>query len=233
MTTKQDALKIIGLYFLVMLVTVGLQYLLVPLFENQLENEAFAITFNTGLNFLIYGVLTLLFLLVFKHLFRFDFQLVKRDVSETVKYTLIGFGIMMMLVVLIGLLYQFFDITEVSENQAVLDFMFANGRLIDYILLGIFTVIFAPIVEELVFRKALMTFFKSSPIVAIVFSGIAFGYIHVTSGDLEQILYYMIIGFALAFFYYKSKYNIYVPIFMHLLFNGLMVSTIFIQLLAA
>lgn len=229
MTTKQDAIRIIGIYFLVMLSTLLVQFLIIPLLETQLEDQAFAITFNTGLNFLIYGVLTLLYIYFFKRLLQFDFNLVKENLSETVKYSLIGFGVMMMFVVIIGIVYQYLGITETSVNQATLDFMFEEGRIIDWVFLAIFTILFAPIVEEFVFRKAVMTFFKKVPLVAIIISGIAFGYIHVASGDYIQIIYYMLIGMVLGLFYVLSKYNIYVPIIMHMIFNGFLVSLMLIQ----
>jgi membrane protease YdiL (CAAX protease family) len=213
-----------------MLSTLIIQYLLVPIFETQLENDSFAITFNTGFNFLIYGTLTLLFVTLFKRLFQFDWKIAKENISETVKYSLIGFGIMIIFVIINGQIYQIFNITETSDNQAAIDFMFENGRMIDWALLVIFTVFFAPIVEELVFRKAIMTFFKTTPLIAILISGIAFGYIHVTSGDYIQIIYYMTIGMVLGFFYYRSKFNIFVPIIMHMIFNGFLVSMILIQL---
>jgi len=194
-----------------------------------LENQSFAITFNTGLNFLIYGILTALFILIFKKIFQFDLNIVKENLSDTVKFTLIGFGVMMIFVVIIGFIYQYYNITDTSVNQATLDYMFEHGRIIDWVLLFIFTVIFAPIVEEFVFRKAIMAFFKRIPLLAILFSGIAFGYIHVTSGDYIQIIYYMLIGFVLAAFYVLSKYNIYVPIIMHMIFNGFLVSMMLLQ----
>jgi len=236
MTTKQDAIKILGLYFLVMLSTIGVQFLLVPLFESQLEEQAFAITFNTGLNLLIYLVLTIGFAYFFRHIFRFDFQLSKEDISETVKYVAIGFGVMILFVIAASLIYQYFGITETSANQASLDVMFENGRTIDWIFLGIFTIFLAPIVEEFVFRKAIIGFFSRSLLsttIAIIFSGLAFGYIHVASAaDYEQIIYYALIGMVLALFYVLSKYNIYVPILMHLIFNGFLVSMMFVQLAA-
>lgn len=234
MTTKQDAIKILGLYFLVMFSTIGIQFLLVPVFESQLENQAFAITFNTLFNLLIYAVLTTVFVLFFRHIFHFDFQLSKKDISETIKYVLIGFGVMMVSVVVIGFLYQGLDITDTSANQEALDLMFENGRTIDWIFLGIFTVLLAPIVEEFVFRKAIIGFFSKSlvsTVFAIIFSGVAFGFIHVASAaDYQQIIYYALIGMVLALFYVLSKYNIYVPILMHLIFNGFLVSTMFVQL---
>lgn len=229
MTTKQDAIKIIGIYFLIMLSVLGIQYLIVPLFETQLEDQSFAITFNTGLNFLIYGVLTLLFILIFKKILATDYKKTKEDTGETLKYILIGFGLMIIFVVINSIVYQYLNITETSVNQATLDYMFENGRMIDWILLVVFTVLFAPIVEEFVFRKAVVTFFKSNTIIAILLSGIAFGYIHVTSGDYIQIIYYMTIGIVLAFFYIRANYNIYVPIVMHMIFNGFLVGMMIIQ----
>ena len=230
MTTKQDALKIIGIYFLVLILSMGLQFILIPIFKTQLENEVFVITLNTSLNFLVYMIIALLFFVLFKRLFRYDWIITKEHLSETVKYILIGFGLMIVFSVVNTIIYQFLDITETSENQAVINTMFTNGRIIDWVLLALFTVLLAPIVEEFIFRKAIMAFFQSTPIIAIIFSGFAFGFIHVTSGDYIQIISYMSLGIVLASFYYVSKYNIFVPIVIHMIYNGFLVSAMLIQL---
>ncbi len=60
---------------------------------------------------------------------------------------------------------------------------------------------------------------------AIIISSLAFGFVHVASGDFIQIIYYAFLGIVLGIIYLVSKKNIYVPIFVHFLIN-LMVTSI-------
>ena len=78
------------------------------------------------------------------------------------------------------------------------------------------SVILAPIVEELMFRKLLidrMSIYGDK--VAIVTSAIAFGLFH---GNFYQLFYATFIGFILGYIYVKTA-NIIYPMLMHILFN--------------
>ena len=78
------------------------------------------------------------------------------------------------------------------------------------------TVIVAPIVEELMFRKLLidrMSIYGDK--LAIIVSAIAFGLFH---GNFYQLFYATLIGFILGYIYTKTG-NIIYPIAMHILFN--------------
>ena len=78
------------------------------------------------------------------------------------------------------------------------------------------TVIIAPIVEELMFRKLLidrMSIYGDR--LAIIVSAIAFGLFH---GNFYQLFYATLIGFILGFIYTKTG-NILYSIVMHILFN--------------
>lgn len=84
------------------------------------------------------------------------------------------------------------------------------------------TVILAPIIEELVFRKAFFSLFKND-IVALIVSSLVFGLIHVSGESgiylLVNLIIYAIPGFALGFVYLKNNKNIYPVIFVHALTN--------------
>ena len=54
-----------------------------------------------------------------------------------------------------ALLLEYFGATDNSENQASLDLLL-EGTLYDKLALFTFTVLFAPLVEEFVFRKAIL-----------------------------------------------------------------------------
>ena len=86
------------------------------------------------------------------------------------------------------------------------------------------TVIIAPLTEELIFRLNFRKIFKTD-ILFIIISGLVFGIMHlsVASSFLEliYIIPYSIPGFIFAYTLKKSN-NIFVPIFLHLLHNGVM-----------
>ena len=90
------------------------------------------------------------------------------------------------------------------------------------------TVILAPIVEELIFRKALHKLLSRFHIaIFYVLSSFAFAIIHMLSGNADfltlflQFIPYFLSGLMLAFIYHKSKYNIYITIICHMLNNRL------------
>lgn len=86
--------------------------------------------------------------------------------------------------------------------------------------LGVISVvILAPIVEELVFRGAIMGHLLKtgkSPVFAIVVSSLVFGIVH---GNLEQAPFAFILGLALGWVYYRTG-SLLPSIFMHFINNG-------------
>ena len=87
---------------------------------------------------------------------------------------------------------------------------------------GIFflsVVLVGPILEELVFRGAIVSYLlaHSTRVSALLFSSFLFGMIHFS---LDQIILASIAGIFLGYAYMKSK-NIIVPIFFHVLNNGI------------
>lgn len=80
------------------------------------------------------------------------------------------------------------------------------------------TVICAPIMEELMFRKMLIDrTYKYGEGISIVFSGLVFGLFH---GNLNQFVYAFFLGVFFGFIYVKTK-NIVYPIILHMLTNFL------------
>lgn len=80
------------------------------------------------------------------------------------------------------------------------------------------TVVIAPIMEELIFRKLLLD--RVNPIgegISILLSGMLFGALH---GNLQQFFYATLLGMLLAFIYLKTGKIIY-PILFHMLVNFL------------
>lgn len=99
-----------------------------------------------------------------------------------------------------------------NELEAANALSTSGGPLITILCAGIF----APIVEELLFRKGLqkaLSYFN--PVFSLVFTSISFGIMH---GNILQILFAMFMGFALGFVYEVTD-NIFYPICMHIFVN--------------
>lgn len=95
-------------------------------------------------------------------------------------------------------------------------------------------IIIAPITEELIFRLNFRKIFKTD-ILFIIMSGLIFGLMHLSVAtsilELLYIIPYSIPGFIFAYTLKKSN-NIFVPISLHLLHNGIMmIMQIFISLI--
>lgn len=113
--------------------------------------------------------------------------------------------------------------SESSTNQTVIEEVFNHKSLA--FLMVIETVILAPVVEELVFRKAIFNVLKNKPSwIPILVSAIAFSIIHMSATDLNWkwiVLYlpYLACGFMLAGIYKFSGENVYVTIIVHMVNN--------------
>ena len=110
-----------------------------------------------------------------------------------------------------------------STNQELIEEVFNHKSLAALMLIE--TVIFAPFVEEMVFRKAIFNVFKNKPLwIPILISSFAFSIIHMAATDFGWkwvVLYipYLTCGFMFAGIYKLSGENIYVTMFVHMINN--------------
>jgi len=97
----------------------------------------------------------------------------------------------------------------------------ANNSMI---LLIFFSIFVAPILEEIIFRGIFMNwFFLNNPLIAVLVSGVIFGYVHAPFGagtDWIYALSKILLGIVLAAVYYRTK-NIKADITVHFLNNFL------------
>ena len=107
-------------------------------------------------------------------------------------------------------------ITTSSENTQTL-----MNIARDVPLFVVVTVLFAPVLEEIVFRKILFgsIYKKTNFWIAGIISSLIFSVVH---GDISHTLTYTAMGFVFAFLYVKTK-RIIVPIFAHMMMNGFVV----------
>lgn len=123
------------------------------------------------------------------------------------------------------------DLTAESVNQASLVNMFSNPLNITFMVLT--TVVLAPIVEELVFRKIIFNIINKDKI-AIIVSGLTFGIIHVfhEPSFLSFIIHlvpYALSGIGMSIAYKYSGKNIWVSIIGHSISNFIAVMFILIK----
>lgn len=166
-----------------------------------------------------------------------------KEPGKTFVFGIVGYGFLFISTIIIGVIFSELGISGESENQSAIISLFTNIDTVDLILLNATIIFFTPVVEELTFRKGLYGLvayiymhlsLKINPdkdhsrqsrpyliatIVAIIVSGLTFGYIHVSGGDYINLIPYGTTGIILGILYYKSGHNIYVPIIAHVINN--------------
>ena len=132
-------------------------------------------SYLTGyLNFVVFAVIFVGLILLYKKSLLQDLKELKAKPFKILKLAGLGFVGMYVANFFVSVIVMlFFGDDFVSTNQnSLIDLFNAGGDI--RILLVIFTVIFAPIVEELLFRKSLFNFFKKDSGVAIIVSALIF-----------------------------------------------------------
>lgn len=142
------------------------------------------------------------------------------------KYTLIVFAIR-------AIYYQFntlipdinYSFTFFKENMGKISYhdIFKNPDLWNYVLIT--WMICAPVAEEMLCRYYMYNNLKykySDALIANIISSVLFGLFHISvyGYDLNPVIILSILGMALAYGYEKTK-NIWTPMIMHCLYNGL------------
>lgn len=148
------------------------------------------------------------------------FKNFKSYFSIAIKYWVIGLFIMLVSNLLISILFKNINPVQNEENiQSILKvaplyILFSCG-------------IYAPIVEELIYRKSIKDIFNNKWVFIIV-SGLLFGLMHTATGlltnqeyDFMQLIYtfpYAVMGCIFAYIYSKTD-NIFVSVTAHLTHN--------------
>lgn len=172
-----------------------------------------------------------LILFIFYPKLQKDWQDIKKNhmnyFSKYLKYWLVGLIIMM----ISNLCISIFSSNEIAANEQVIQDLFVISPI--YVFFS--TVIFAPIVEELVFRQGIRNIVTNDTLF-ILLSGLIFGGLHVISSDMGSLseLFYLIPyctpGFIFAYILAKTD-NIFVSMGLHFMHNGILISLQFFLLL--
>ena len=184
--------------------------------DDYLTSISITIIFNV--------MMIVLCILVFYKQFIRDFKYFKSNASAYFRFIIPRIGISYIFLFVASLISVLLTKNATTINQEAVE------SLSIYYLIPV-AVIYAPIVEETLFRGVLRKFIKNG-ILFIIVSAIIFGVLHtITEASLFNILImalpYSVLGAYLAYSYKKTN-NIIVPIIGHAIFN--LISTIFMIL---
>lgn len=198
-------------------------YLILPMLIN---NFLTSISESNGIDYLLRAICYAGILAVFIFIYRQDFKkywstFIKekaKSIRNIIIYLLLSLGIML---VCSALVLAVFPSIEYANDDIIKEYLASTMWFM------VFSVVFyTPIIEEIVFRKTFKDIINNKWFYAI-FSALVFAFYHVGYNyiGLESILGmipYFGLGIVLAFSYIKSK-NIYIPIFVHILYDAFVV----------
>ena len=193
---------------------------LIPIYLFNIDlNTCSDLVFNSTRLFANAVTALILFFIYFKDL-KIDLKKFKNNfkeiISSSIKYWIVGFIIMMITSMLIGI----FSPINTSTNEEGVRSIIYSTPIIAFLMSSIL----APFTEEIIFRKAFKDALKNKCLF-IITSGVVFGALHVvgTIESLYGLLYifpYTSLGIAFALAYYKTN-NIFSSIFLHFMHNTL------------
>lgn len=183
---------------------------------------------TTLLNFGIYFLLALVLVPFAFKAYQFEFGLYFPR-KTWLKDTVLGYGMMFIASAIATVIVQMISIIfNYLPGEAVNQIAIQNALFSEYgFLIIIVTIVFAPLFEELIFRKAFFSLFKKE-YVALVFTSLLFGLIHVVGetsilGFVTNWITYSASGFALGYIYIKNNHNIWSSILIHAVYNAVAV----------
>lgn len=143
----------------------------------------------------------------------------KNYIKNYIKYWFITLGLM----IIANLFIQPFT-SDIAKNEAQVQSLVNSLPIYAFIV----SVIYAPILEELIFRFSIQKISCYKKYLFIFMSGLVFGFMHIIGTatvwtDWLYLLPYSIPGWVFAYTLVKSN-NIFVPISLHTIHNGILVT---------
>ena len=138
------------------------------------------------------------------------------SLGYTILWGVLGFFLALLGQMVAGMIEVSLGVEAGSENTALL----SNIAKVSPIII-ISMVLFAPILEEFIFRRVLFggLYQKTNFVIAALVSALIFAAVH---GELQHILIYTAPALVFSYIYYKTK-RLLAPIIAHLLMNGFVV----------
>ncbi len=223
-TIKDTNFAIILVYLMTLFIALSIQLISLLVIDQDGLSEPGLITFSAMMNFIAYAIQAGVLIHIFKtFLFKNQWVLFKHHLRFSIYLIMIALYLMFTFLVLAQGFFLMTDTDPISPNQAVLEAIMESGVWYNVLSLFIIAVILAPIVEELVYRKAIYGLIQqyAHPVFAVLGSAFLFALIHVVIdlGNAIYIVPYFGLGLVLAFIYYYSGRMLFVSIFAHALMN--------------
>ncbi|MGD9910096.1 MAG: CPBP family glutamic-type intramembrane protease [Candidatus Izemoplasmatales bacterium] len=173
--------------------------------------------FYTFINFLQVFVVAIAFIFINRKGYLSDLKIFWSDKKKFIIQIVAGVALIYATMIVASVILNVLGVTGTSENEQTIQSMFSSDTT-NIVLLFLTLVICTPIVEELVFRKALFGLVepKFGATAAIISSGAIFGLMHVLAyGDFIQSIPYIGMGIVFGYMYHYSGKNIIVTMIMH------------------
>ncbi|MDD4035938.1 MAG: CPBP family intramembrane metalloprotease [Bacilli bacterium] len=155
----------------------------------------------------------------------YDFKDNYKDyIDDMFKYWILG----LLTMVITNFAIVYLTPSEMASNEEAVRNLITKAPI--YMVFS--TVLFAPLSEEIIFRRAFRDLFESKWLYVLM-SGMVFGALHAVTefSNFYEILFiipYSALGIAFALLYVKNN-NILTPIIMHTLHNAILVSMFLIR----
>ena len=188
------------------------------------------------LNFLIYLIMVPGIIYFMKNDIIIDWNETKAKKKEIVVPVIIGYAYVWVGNFVSTLLSTYladilnYGVGEAANQQAIISAVTSKTGF----LMIISAVIIGPVIEELIFRKAVFGLIKNNKI-ALVVSTFVFGLIHVLSETSIQAaivngVSYFVMGFVFSYIYLKAERNVMIPIIVHIINNAVSILLILLIL---
>ncbi len=230
--------QILLTYVISLVVVYAFQLTVMVIFPRIFEDEALMITFSSLSNLAWYAAVTAIVVhLAYIYLFKNQWTYFKENPRRSWGLIALAIGLMFAANMLTSSIFQLAGHDTTAENQAALE-MLLGGAWHDILALVLFAGFFAPVLEELVFRRGLYSLFfkKYGNLAAILLNSLVFALLHFLN-DLEFVVQdpirvlnlfpYLSLGIILSFIYYYSGKMIFVVIFAHMIWNILQLTLMF------
>lgn len=217
---KKKNLLMVGkllLVFILFRYSYYFQYIPIYIFNIRKITPELNVLLNTFSNIILLIILFLIYRLDLRGEWKKFTTNLNSSLDSSIKYWAFGLAGMMISNILIGFLLNLGQ----AENEQIVQNMLTTLPLVMLLNAGFI----APIIEELVFRKAFRDAIKNKWLF-IVTSGLVFGLMHViSSSNLIELIYiipYGILGIAFAYIYDIND-SVFPSIMVHMLHNTILI----------
>lgn len=180
---------------------------------------------------IVLGIIDFIYIILMLFIYRkeiiIDIKDFKKNYKEYLSKYVLVYMVGVILMGIINIILTKITKIELSGNEEGIRILIKEVPL--YMFFS--TVIYAPIIEELIFRKSIRNIFKNKYIFIII-SGVIFGVLHISDfSNINEILFgipYIIMGIDFAYIYYKTN-NIFTTMSFHMIHNLLLITIQFIK----